>query len=164
MRLPRRGDHDPHQPAIPRRSRELAFHHIRPMRFRTDGHGETSACALRRLVRFHGRRHDRDFRWQHHATAQRAAPTRSLPRKYVPTWYARHGSTGAWKTTLSAWHRAMSRMKGGAMDCPLHLTCRTWWPARIGCHGRPSQGHRRHILRLSGTNAGVRTEGCQSAE
>ena len=123
-----------------------------------DGARPTSACAASDgTLRFHGRRHDRELRRQHHRPwHDRPAPTRSSPPRSAPTSCARRAITGASRTTsISSGTAAIRRGEGRRDGLSLHLHAghgRRHLPAALG---RSGQGDRRHLLRLSDAHRGM---------
>ncbi len=85
-----------------------------------DDHRQRLHVRFRRLVRLHGRGHDREFRRHRHGPRHHGArSTRSSPPKCGPIWCARRASTGVSRTTsISSGIAATLPVKGGAMDCP----------------------------------------------
>src|SRR5882762_3746354 len=66
VRLQGRGDHDPHRRLYRADPRQLALHQSGQCFPEPDGDSQCLHVRIGRFVRFHGRRHDRELRWQHH--------------------------------------------------------------------------------------------------
>jgi len=131
--------------------RQLALHQSGQCFPEPDGDGQCLHVRIGRFVRFHGRRHDRELRWQHHRPWHDGTGRRDRHRGGpAPIWCARRGFTGASRTTSISFGIALCRGERRREWIVPTPSCRTWSPATFRLPWEDQvKVTDRHLLRLS---------------